>query len=317
MKPRIGMRARGNRERGYAVLIVLFLVATLLLFSTVATPSILLQGRREKEQDLIWRGNQYMRAVRLFYQKNGRYPQSMEELIKPNATGVHFLRKPYIEPLNATDGTWRMIYVTPTGQLIGSVHYRTLQEMAVASAFAGQAGSGSAAMAAQLFGPAAAGAPQGGAAAGSQPTAQAGAQNNGSPGAQSGFGQQSGFGAQSGFGQQSAQAGQGFGSSAQPVPVGSLQAVDGPVFGGSIIGVASKVKKASVIVYQGGKTYFDWEFIWNPLLNVTGAGQPGVPGIAAVNPNNPNNPNGTQPGAIPSLAPGMPTGIPPLAVPPQ
>jgi len=316
VKPRTGMRASEKRERGYAVLIVLFMVATLLLFSAMATPSILLQGRREKEQDLIWRGNQYVRAVRLFYQKNGRYPQNVEELTKPSATGVHFLRKPYVEPLNATDGTWRMIYVTPTGQLIGSVHYRTLQEMAVASAFAGQAGSGSAAMAAQLFGPA--GAPQSGAPAGSQPGAQAGAQSNGLPGAPSGFGQQGGFGAQGGFGQQGAQAGQGFGSSAQPVPVGNLQAVDGPVFGGSIIGVASKVKKASVIVYQGGKTYFDWEFIWNPLLNVTGQGQPGVPGIPGVNP---NNPNPTQPGAIPTNAPGMPPGPSnmnvPLAVPPQ
>jgi len=314
MKPRAGTRARENREWGYAVLLVLFLVATLLLFSAVATPSILLQGRREKEQDLIWRGNQYVRAVRLFYQKNGRYPQNVDELRKGNATGVHFLRKPYIEPLNTEDGTWRMIYVTPTGQLVGSVHYRTLQEMAVASAFAGQAGSGSAAMAAQLFGPA--GAPASGAPAGSQPGAQAGSQNNGLPGAPSGFGQQGGSGAQSGFGQQSAQAGQGFGSSAQPVPVGSLQAVDGPVFGGSIIGVASKVKKASVIVYQGGKTYFDWEFIWNPLLNATGTGQPGVPGIPAANPNNPNNPNPTQPGAIPPFGPGMPMSTP-LAVPPQ
>ena len=86
MKPRTGKRASENGERGYAVLIVLFMVATLLLFSAVATPSILLQGKREKEQDLIWRGNQYVRAVRLFYQKNGRYAQNLDELRKGNAT---------------------------------------------------------------------------------------------------------------------------------------------------------------------------------------------------------------------------------------
>jgi len=60
-----------------------------------------------------------------------------------------------------------------------------------------------------------------------------------------------------------------------------------------VIGVASKVKQSSITVYQGGKTYFEWEFIWNPLLNANG-GAPGqqivVPGL--------NGP--TQPGAAPN-----------------
>jgi hypothetical protein len=49
----------------------------------------------------------------------------------------------------------------------------------------------------------------------------------------------------------------------EPVP---LQAVDGPVLGASLIGVASKVKQNSLLVHQGKDTYFEWEFIWNPLL---------------------------------------------------
>jgi hypothetical protein len=271
-----------SRQSGYALLLAIFLVATLLLFATMATPNVLTQGRREKEQELIWRGNQYVRAIRLFYQKNGRYPQSLDDLRKPSATRVHYLRKPYIEPLNAADGTWRLIYVTPTGQLVGSVRYRNLQEMAVASAMGGQLPSGAAALAAQLFGqPGATSIGAGqlngtqGAAVGQQQGAQPGQQNNTASAPQSGFsppGGQLGPG-QSGFGPT---------SSAQPVPMGGLQAAEGPVFGGSVIGVASKIKKSSLLVYQGGKTYFDWEFLWNPLLNANVPGQAAI-GAAGVN----------------------------------
>jgi hypothetical protein len=57
-----------------------------------------------------------------------------------------------------------------------------------------------------------------------------------------------------------------------------LQAVDGPVFGASLIGVASKVKQNSLLVYQGKDTYFEWEFIWNPLLNGGPGGTQQAPG---------------------------------------
>src|SRR5208282_686414 len=89
------------------------------------------QGRREKEAELAWRGNQYVRAIRLYYQKNGRYPQTLEDLTKPSVSGAHFLRKSYADPTSTTDGSWRLIYVSPSGQLIGSVRYHTLQEMAL------------------------------------------------------------------------------------------------------------------------------------------------------------------------------------------
>jgi hypothetical protein len=98
-------------------------------------------------------------------------------------------------------------------------------------------------------------------------------------------------------------------SSTQPAP---LTAVDSPVFGGLVIGVASKVKQPSLTVYQGGKTYFDWEFIWNPLMNANGAPgqQIAIPGLNAP----------SQPGALPNPAalpgangPGNPPGIMPIA----
>ena len=275
-------RSSHNRcEGGYAVLLAIFMVATMVLLAAAATPNILTQGRRLREQEAIWRGNQYVRAIRLYYQKNGQYPSNLEDLTKGNAAGVHFLRKAYKEPMNSSDGSWRLIYVTPTGQLVGSVHYHNLQEMAVATAFAGQLPGSVAGLASQLFGqvnPGLNGGTQFGAP--SQTGAQPGQQN----------GPQSGQVGQPGLGGQNSQ--NSIASSTQPAP---LEAADSPVFGGSVIGVASKVKQPSLMVYQGGKTYLDWEFIWNPLMNANG----GVPGqqIAVPGLNVPG-----QPGAVPNPA---------------
>jgi hypothetical protein len=251
---------RRGQESGYALLMAIFLVATLLLLATMATPSVLTQGRREREQEMIWRGNQYVRAVRLFYQKSGRYPQTLEELGKANAAGVHFLRKAYTDPANSPDGSWRLIYVTPTGQLIGSVHYHSLQEMAVAQGFPGQLPAG---------------APAAAAASAQQSSAQA--PTSADPSSPQTPGQQTIQ--PTALGQTGSVSSTTSANPSQPVPVGNLEAVSGPVFGGSVIGVASKVKQPSLLVFRGGKTYFDWEFIWNPLMTVAG-GAPSPPAVA-------------------------------------
>jgi len=302
---RHSMRAEAG-EAGYAVLLAIFLVASLLLFAAVAAPNVLTEGRRVREQEAIWRGNQYVRAIRLYYQKNGKYPSSLEDLTKANAAGVHFLRKAYKEPMNKADGSWRLIYVTGSGQLVGSVHYHTLQEMAVAAAFAGQLPGTAAGFASQLFGGInqnqAAGAQAGATAQpGAVPGQQGGTQPNQSPGAP-----------QAGVGPNGQNSQDSLFSSTQPAP---LAAVDSPVFGGSVIGVASKVKQSSIAVYQGGKTYFEWEFIWNPLMNGNG-GAPGqqlaIPGLNAPLQQG-VAPNASAPAGVnaPTNAPGGPFGSSP------
>ena len=130
---------QGRGEAGYTVLMVIFFVATLALAATVATPNLLNQGRREREEEMVWRGKQYVRAIRLYYQSNGRFPPTLEELTEPNAAGVHFLRKVYADPMNSRDGSWREIYVAPSGQLTGSVRYKSLQEIAVSNALSAAA----------------------------------------------------------------------------------------------------------------------------------------------------------------------------------
>src|SRR5271169_2295603 len=125
-------RTRRSAESGYAYLMVMFLVLVMVIGSQVALQNLLTQGRRLREDDMIWRGNQYTRAIRLYYRKTGHYPQSLDDL-KTGLPELAFLRfAAYKDPTNsAEEGAWRLIYVNASGQIIGSVRYATLQQMAI------------------------------------------------------------------------------------------------------------------------------------------------------------------------------------------
>ncbi|MGH9714786.1 MAG: hypothetical protein ACRD5M_15945 [Candidatus Acidiferrales bacterium] len=262
---------------------------------------------------MIWRGNQYKRAIRLYFRKTGHYPQNLDDLEK-GLPQLHFLRQPYKDPMNSTDGKWRFIYVNSAGQIIGSTRYASLQQMALmdnpslmspsgfpqlgvsASSLANQ----SSAFGSQPGQNSAPGAPPSGSTPnpGTDQSTQGG-QNP--PTDQSG----QGISGTSAFGQ----AGQSsaFGSSGQlgnPIlqqkPTGPL---DGPVLGGFLTGVGSgnKSDADSMKVLHGAKKYKDWEFIWNPLEDqlaatqqaLGAATQQGVGG--ALNPFGGANPFGPQP----------------------
>jgi hypothetical protein len=215
-------------ERGYALLFVIFMVATLMTFAVVGSLSIKTQGQREKEDELAWRGNQYVRAIRFFYKKNGRFPKSMDELTAVHTDQPNFLRKAFKDPMNKADGSWRLIYVLPNGQLQGSVMHTQLQG---AMPIAGPLG----------------GTPP----AGGTPTSGIGG-TMGQP-STVGTGTQQPPSTTSGSSDQSSQS-----------------TSDSPVFGGNIIGVASKIKTPSMRVYKLGKSYNEWEFIWDPTANTGG-----------------------------------------------
>jgi len=76
-----------------------------MLIATISVaPNILTQGRREKETEMIWRGKQYTRAIKLYYRKTGKFPTSMEDLTKPKLGSLRFMRQAYKDPMNKKDG---------------------------------------------------------------------------------------------------------------------------------------------------------------------------------------------------------------------
>jgi hypothetical protein len=121
-------RPKRDGQRGFAymmalVAIMMMVASTLAIFELGAT-----QARRNREAEMIWRGNQYKRAIRLYYHKTGKYPQTVDDLVK-GLPQLHFLRQQYKDPTNKSDGAWRFIYVNAAGSIIGSTKYATLQQM--------------------------------------------------------------------------------------------------------------------------------------------------------------------------------------------
>jgi hypothetical protein len=202
----------------------------------------------------------------MYFRKFGKYPTKIEDLVK-QTNGVRFLRQAYPDPMNKQDGSWRFIYVGPSGQLIGSLrHTSLLQSLISTPTLPGASASpGASTLTGALTLP--------GAAPSTGPGGSASSDINT-------FGQ---------TGQQGQQtASQGFNAmGAQP------QSLQGAVIGGNIIGVASKMKESSLRVYQGGDTYETWEFIWNPQTQVAIPGQgttpiaPGAPGAPTAAPGAP------------------------------
>lgn len=108
-----------RQRAGFALLAVVFLVALVAVALTAVVPSVMTEGRRELEEELVFRGEQYQRAIGLFQRKFNRYPTSIEELLHTNDRS--FLRRPWPDPMT-TDGEWRLIRLGPSGQLVGSVN---------------------------------------------------------------------------------------------------------------------------------------------------------------------------------------------------
>jgi len=108
--PAAGRRATGwgpGVRRGYVVIMLMMAVFTISVGLLVAVPVWRTELRREKEEELIFRGKQYVEAVRIYVQKNpGRYPAIRSELLDEKC-----IRKLYKDPLGP-NGEWNVILVS-------------------------------------------------------------------------------------------------------------------------------------------------------------------------------------------------------------
>jgi hypothetical protein len=285
-----------HQQVGYALLLVVFLTSLLLIGAMAAAPSLRTERQREKEQEMIWRGKQYVRGIKLFYRKNGRFPTSLDDLTKPKMGSLRFMRQVYKDPMNSSDGSWRLIYVGPAGQLIGSLKpQQTFQMPGLTGAQQPGTPAGNSTNQTGSFG-------SGFGSSGNAPTPtnqpaqnQSGANPQGTP--------------PTGQGTGAASADDG-----STLPASALSSNDNPIMGGNIVGVGSKINKRSVIVYDKAKNYRLFEFVWNPskdLANAMGQGtQIGTPTAPGQNPAGLGNGFGqpsSNPGTPPPQSPPAPT----------
>jgi type II secretory pathway pseudopilin PulG len=94
-----------DNERGYAMAALLVSLAVMMVLMSVAMPVWKTQAQREKEAELIFRGEQVARGINLYMRKMGgaSYPPSLDVLVQGR-----FLRKKYKDPMTENDLTLPM-----------------------------------------------------------------------------------------------------------------------------------------------------------------------------------------------------------------
>lgn len=122
-------RDRRNGATGYMVIMLMLAVFTISVGLLVAFPVWETQIRRDKEEELIFRGKQYMQAVGIYLAKYpGRYPSTLEELLDKKC-----IRRLYRDPMTR-GGEWNVILATGAGAARASVSAEAPQEVLVVPA---------------------------------------------------------------------------------------------------------------------------------------------------------------------------------------
>jgi type II secretory pathway pseudopilin PulG len=247
----------------------------ILLALSVAAPKVAQELRREREVEAVHRGNQYVRAIRLYYKKFGHYPGSIEQLEKTN--NIRFLRQRYVDPITGKDD-WRLIKVGEAKTTVKGFFGQPLAGLtpglgsAAGNASAGPAGAGAAGAGQPGFGASSSGGPgysspgTGGFGSSGAPTlggSSPGASTNGpatngpatlgSSGASgsSDSSGSSGAGATNTLGSASGIASQSSGSTAGGAP---------------FVGVGVPKEGDSITVLNEQTTYNTWEFLYDPRI---------------------------------------------------
>lgn len=277
------------------MLTLLLAMALLVIFAAAIVPTITFDIKRDREEEMIHRGVQYSRAIRLYYRKFGRYPTKIDDL--ENSNNLRFLRKRYKDPLNCKKSE--------------CADFKLLHFGEVQLSLSGIAG---------------------GTVPGANPMG-ANSGLNGSPGGfsqPSTFGGSGGFGSNSnstfGQNQQSSSSGQpgqqpspdettptaaGNGNENSPnANSNSNQLGSGQIIGGPIVGVASLIKDKTIREFNHKNKYKDWVFVYDPAQDqghlITTPYQPQLQGFGQQQ--NINGQNGTNSGTGNSFGT-SPTGI--------
>jgi type II secretory pathway pseudopilin PulG len=240
-------------EEGFLLITLVVMAALILITLAVAAPRVAKELQRERELEAVNRGQQYVRAIQLYYRKLGSYPTSIDQLVKSN--DVRFLRRRYVDPITGKDD-WRIIHL---GEAKTQV-----------TGFFGQPLAGGML---NIGTPASAISSMPGATSGGSPMDGSPGSSLGSPMGGSGtslFGGQTDTTSSSGSATTGANtAATGTGSPAASGSSDSTTGTSATSFGGSsapIVGVSVNSPKQSIIAIHKKTVYNQWEFLYDPRV---------------------------------------------------
>lgn len=107
------MMVRSSRESGYNLVMLMVLLTVMSIAISASLPAWSGVIRREKEEELIFRGLQYAEAIRVFQNRFQRPPIRLEELVEVEPRSIRRLWK---DPMTE-DGKWALIPLQGPGTL--------------------------------------------------------------------------------------------------------------------------------------------------------------------------------------------------------
>lgn len=101
-----------SRQTGFTMVLLVWALALMAIMMGVAVQSVSFQMQREKETELIFRGEQYVEAIRLYKKRFGRNPMKLKELweAKPRV-----IRQKWKDPMTGSE-QWGLIFMGQQGR---------------------------------------------------------------------------------------------------------------------------------------------------------------------------------------------------------
>jgi len=95
---------RQRSDAGYVLLAIAIGLVIMGIFMAAAVPAWDYVIHREREEELLWRGRQYVQALERYQRKfPGAFPPNIDTLVEEK-----FLRKAYEDPMSS-DGEWQIL----------------------------------------------------------------------------------------------------------------------------------------------------------------------------------------------------------------
>ena len=233
------------------------MMAILVLSLSIAIPRVRESIQRDREEETMHRGKQYIRAIQLYHHKFNAYPPNIDALVKTN--DIRFLRKKYIDPTTGKD-EWKTILFgqNKTPQAMGFFG----QPLAAAiGGGTGPGGVGTGLNGSPAGGGGFGGPPAGGSTIGSSTIGSSTGGTTDSGGGVTANGQAGTTGASTtGIGTPGPST-SAFGSPSNPTGTGQSFG------GGGIIGFSPQSPRQSILVYKKKNHYNEWEFLYSPMMD--------------------------------------------------
>lgn len=108
-----------SSQRGYTYAAVLAAVVIVGIAAEVGHVSTTRLVRADREAELLFRGDAYLRAIASYHRRHGAYPRALDDLVDdPRAPGHRHLRARYADPMAKAGEDWSLI-PAPDGGIAG------------------------------------------------------------------------------------------------------------------------------------------------------------------------------------------------------